>query len=197
MAFSNWQSNFDHLFSELDDAWNLEIVSNIVQEPGWLQTQFKGTATFECSKTTCTNRWMSVNAGAIIHYRQVTCPNGERHGKVKLFLGGQKCKKCSNDCNVFEVAQWNDSEIARAITKVLNKVKQKFYNLNAISSTSTIENAYIVGDRAGPHETCLCQLCALRVCQYDRQKDIESIASGLEDLDFGEYDDDYSTSNSG
>ena len=195
MAYSNWQAKFDQLFSELGDVWKLEILNNIVQVPGWLQTQFKGiTATFDCSTTTCNNRWTSVNAGAIFYYRLVTGPNDERHGKVKLFLGRQKCKKCNN---VFEVAQWHDSKVTEAITKVLNKVKQKFYDSNPISSSSTIENAYIPGHRSGPHETSLCQLCVLGVCQYKQQNDIDSIASWLEDLDFSDYDDDYYTSDSG
>ena len=194
MAYSNWQAKFEQFFSELDDVWNLELLSNIDQVPRWLQTQFKGMATFECSTTICNNRWTSVNAGAIFYYHLETGPNDERHGKVKLFLGGQKCKKCKN---VFEAAQWHDSEIAKAITKVLNKVKQRFYDSNEDSSISTTENAYVPGDRSGPHETSLCQFCALGVCKYDEQNDIDSIASALEDLDWGDYDDDYSTSDSG
>jgi hypothetical protein len=61
------------------------------------------------------------------------------HGKVKLFLGGQKCLKCNG---VFENAMWHNLCIERAITKLLNKVKQsqKFYALNV--PTSTTGNTY-------------------------------------------------------
>ena len=178
MANTDWKPKFDELFSELDNLWNLEIVSNIVKEPGWLRTQYKGTATFECSAITCKNRWTSVNAGAIFYYHF-----SERHGKVKLFLGGQKCKKCDN---VFEPAQWHDSKVAEAITKVLNKVKQKFYDSNAILGTSTTENAYIPGNRAGPHKTTFCQLCEKGVCEYNKKNNINRIAKGLEDLNLSD-----------
>ena len=136
---------------------------------------------------------MSVNAGVIFYYRLLTVPNDERQSKVKLFLGGQKCKKCRN---VFEVSQGHDSKIVRAITKVLNKVKQKFYNLNAISSISTTENAYIPGNRAGPHKTTFCQLCEKGVCEYNKK--ITSIGSQRDwRILIKRLDDDYSTSDSG
>ena len=117
MAHQEWSTKFKELFSELDDPWNLEIVSNVVQESGWLQMQY---------------------AGARFNYRQYGSNTGQ-HGKVKLFLGEQKCLKCNG---VFENAMWHNLCIERAITKLLNKVKQsqKFYALNV--PTSTTGNTY-------------------------------------------------------
>ncbi|CAB3997816.1 Hypothetical predicted protein [Paramuricea clavata] len=186
MAHQEWSTKFNELFSELDDPWNLEIVSNVVQESGWLQMQYTGKATFECSTATCNNRWTSVNAGARFYYRQSGFNTGQ-HRKVKLFLGGQKCLKCNG---VFENAMWHNLCIERAITKLLNKVKQKFYALNV--PTSTTGNAYVQADMSAPHQTSLCEFCALGICQHGEQNDIDSFASQFEHLDLDDVsDDDY------
>ncbi|CAB4022528.1 Hypothetical predicted protein [Paramuricea clavata] len=188
MAQQNaWETKFNELFSELNDPWNLEIVSNVVQESGWLQMQYTGKATFECSTATCNNRWTSINAGARIYYRQFGSNTGQQsqHGKVKLFLGGQKCLKCNG---VFENAMWHNLYIERAITKLLNKVKQKFYGLNV--PTSTTGNAYVQADMSAPHQTGLCEFCAMGICQHGQQNDIDSIASQFGHLDVNDdYDD--------
>ena len=162
MTYTRWNTKFDELFSQLDDHWTLAIVTDIVQEPEWRETQFKGIATFECSTATCNNTWSSVNAGAVFHYRFLSSPN---HGIVKLFLGGQKCARCNDQ---FEAAQWNELKIEEALTKVLNKVKEKFYNSNDSGSSAT-GNAYIQGDRTGPHLTSHCQFCQLGLCQHAQQ----------------------------
>jgi hypothetical protein len=178
-----WETKFNELLSELDDPWNLEIVSNVVQESGWLPMQYTGKATFECSTATCNNRWTSINAGARINYRQFGSNTGQ-HGKVKLFLGGQKCLKCKG---VFESSIWHNLYIEGAITKLLNKVKQKFFALN-VPTNSTTGNTYIQADMSAPHQTSLCEFCALGICQHGQQNDIDSIASQFEHLD---VDDDY------
>ncbi|CAB4044341.1 Hypothetical predicted protein, partial [Paramuricea clavata] len=175
MAHQEWKTKFDDQFCDLDDPWNLEIVSNVEQESGWLKMQRKGMARFECS--TCSNKWTSVNGGAIFRYRLPPSQN-ERRGNVKLFLGGQKCKNCDN---VFETANWEDSDVERVITELLNKVQQKFYGEIDVPITSaTAENRYIPADMSAPHQTNLCQLCEQGVCQYSQQNDIDSIASDLE-----------------
>ncbi len=174
MTRQEWETKFEESFSELEDRWNFEIVRE-VQETGWLQTRYKGMATFECSTATCNNRWTSVNGGAIFYYRLSRCHN-RRCGNVKLFLGGQKCKKCDH---VFETAEWSNSGIKGAITKLLDKVKQKFYGV----LSSAAENTYIPADMSAPHQTNLCQFCALGVCQYAQQNDTDSIAGQLELLD--------------
>jgi hypothetical protein len=125
----------------------LEIVSNVVQESGWLQMQYTGKVTFQCSTATCNKRWTSVK-----RWTSTIGSNTGQHGKVKLFLGGQKCLKCNG---VFENAMWHNLCIERAITKLLNKVKQKFYALNV--PTSTTVNAYIQADMSAPHQTSLCE----------------------------------------
>lgn len=178
MAHQKWQTKFADLFSEADNPWDLEIVSSLEPENGWLETRYKGMAAFECSNTiACNNRWTSANGWAIFHYRLAGANNGRR-GKVKLFLGGQKCRKCND---VFENAKWDEVNIEGAIQKLLKKVEQKFYGLNN-DATSTTENRYIPANMTAPHQTHLCQLCLLGNCQYESQNDIESIASQLNDL---------------
>ena len=88
MTHQEWRIKFTELFSEIGDPWNLEIVSNLVPENGWLETRYKGMAKFECSTNTCNNKWTSANGGAIFRYRRLS---GSNNDKVKLFLGGQKC----------------------------------------------------------------------------------------------------------
>ncbi|CAB4036749.1 Hypothetical predicted protein [Paramuricea clavata] len=178
MAHQEWQTKFDDQFSDLDHLWNLEIVSNVEQGSGWLKMQCKGMARFDCS--TCNNRWTSVNGGAIFRYRLSRSQN-ERRGNVKLFLGGQKCKKCDD---VFETAKWADSDVERVITELLSKVQQKFYGRIDVPTTSATENRYIPADMSAPHQKSLCQFCTLGVCQYSQQNDIDSIASDLEHFRF-------------
>jgi hypothetical protein len=46
----------------------------------------------------------------------------------------------------------------------------------------------IQADMSAPHQTSLCEFCALGICQHGQQNDIDSIASQFEHLD---VDDDY------
>ena len=89
---------------------------------------------------------------------------------MKLFLGGQKCKRCND---VFEEAKWDVEYIERALEKLLRKVKQKCYGLPD-SASSTAGNQRIQANMTAPHQTHLCQLSQLRNCPYNRQHDVES-----------------------
>ncbi|CAB3989022.1 Hypothetical predicted protein [Paramuricea clavata] len=48
MAHQEWKTKFDDQFYDLDDPWNLEIVSNVEQESGWLEMRRKGMARKLC-----------------------------------------------------------------------------------------------------------------------------------------------------
>ena len=156
MALQNWKTNFDELFSDLRDPWHLEIVSDIVKESGWSKLKHRGRATFKCSK--CNNTWPCINSGVVFYFRS-SGSHSERRGEVKLFLGGQKCITCKD---VFEDAEWSDTEIEKATTKVLNEIKQEFYGAFRSPEPDT------------EHDDCLialhqrfsnfCQLCSLGAC---------------------------------
>ena len=181
MTHQEWQTKFTEVFSVIDDPWHLEIVSNLQQENGWLETRYKGKAKFECSTPTCQNKWTSANGGAIFRYRRST---GSNNGYVKLLLGGQKCRRCNDG---FEDAKWDGVYIEGALEKLLRKVKQKCYSLRD-SASSTVGNQYIQANRTAPHQTHLCQLCQQGICPYNRQ-DMESIVSQIGDLDVDDYSD--------
>ena len=185
MTHQEWQIKFTELFSEIGDPWSLEIVSNPAPENGWLETRCKGMAKFECSTNICNNKWTSANGGAIFRYRRLS---GLNNGKVELFLGGQKCKRCED---VFEDAKWDGVNIGGAIKKLLKKVREKCYGLED-GATSTAENHYIAANMTAPYQTHLCQACEQGVCQYNWQDNIESMTNQMENLDFEDYyDDDY------
>lgn len=155
MALENWKTKFDELFSELDDSWHLEIVNDIVKESGWLKVKYRGRATFKCSSATCNNTWPCANSGAVFYFRLSSSGNG-RLGEVKLFLGGQKCIYCKD---VFEAAEWPDTEIKRAITKLLNEVTK---GGDLVSTEPDTDDQGIM--TAHQHFSYLCQLCSLGVC---------------------------------
>ena len=121
MTHEEWQIKFRELFSEFEDRWDLEIVSNLGPKNGWLETSYKEMTKFECSTPTCDNKWTSANGGAIFRYRRST---GSNNGYVKLLLGGQKCRRCKG---VFENAKLDGEYIKGAIEKLLRKVKEKFW----------------------------------------------------------------------
>ena len=135
---------------------------------------------FECSTNTCNNNWTSANGGAIFRYWRLSSSN---NGKVKLFLGGQRCKRCED---LFEDAKWDEVNIEGAIKKLLKKVREKCYGSDD-SATSTAEKHYIAANMAAPHQTHLCQACEPGVCQYNWQDDIESITNQMEYLDFDDH----------
>ena len=188
MTHEEWQTKFRELFSEFEDRWDLEIVSNLGPKNGWLETSYKAMTKFECSTPTCDNKWTSANGGAIFRYRRST---GSNNGYAKLLLGGQKCRRCRG---VFENAKLDGEYIKGAIEKLLRKVKEKFYGSND-GTTSTAENQYIQANMTAPHQTDLCQLCQLGNCPYNRQDDIERIVNQFDDLDvdgnsdYDQYDD--------
>ena len=175
MTHQEWQIKFTELFSKIGDPWNLEIVSNFVPENGWLETRYKRMARFECSTNACNNKWTCANGMAIFRHRRLS---GSNNGNVKLFLGGQKCKRCKD---VFEFAKWDGVNIEGAINKLLKKVREKCYGLED-SATSTAENHYIAANMTAPHQTHLCQACEQGVCQYNRQDDIESMTNQMENF---------------
>ena len=152
-----WQVKFNELFSELDHSWNLEVINDIVREPGWLKVQHKGKATFKCRS--CDNEWISVSSGVIFYCRLSSSSNGQ-HGEMKLFLGGQKCINCND---VFEAAKWDDKGRECAITKVLNEVKEKFYGSNNGKKEVTDIQARFI-ELHQKNFGYLCQLCSLGVC---------------------------------
>ena len=76
---------------------------------------------------------------------------------MKLFLGGQKCKRCDD---VFEEAKWDGEYIARALKKLLRKVKQKFYG-SKNPATSTADNQYIPANMTSSSKPSLSALSAL------------------------------------
>ncbi|XP_028394720.1 uncharacterized protein LOC114518888 [Dendronephthya gigantea] len=166
-----WVTEFNEQLSnnpELSGGkWNLKMVNHSLPERGWLITKSKGKAAFTCSHSKCANRWTSVNGLAKFNYR--------KDGDVRVFLARQKCQKCEDK---FEDAIWEDSDIKRAVTKLLDKVKEKFYGSNN-STTGTPDNTYIPADMRAPHQSHLCEACELGECQND---DVNSITSGMEDL---------------
>ena len=56
MTHQEWQTKFRELFSEFDDRWDLEIVSNLKQKNEWKETSYKGLTRFERSTPTCDNK---------------------------------------------------------------------------------------------------------------------------------------------
>ena len=137
-------------------------------------------AKFGCSINTCNNNWTSAKGGAIFCYRRLSVSN---NGHVKLFLGGQKCRRCED---VFEDGKWDGVNIEGAIKKLLKKVREKCYGLED-GVTSKAENHYIAANMTAPHQTHPCQACELGGCQYNRQDDIGSITNQMEYLDFDDH----------
>ena len=89
---------------------------------------------------------------------------------------------------MFEEAKWDVEYIERSLENLLRKEKQKCYGLRD-SASSTAGNQHIQANTTAPHKTHLCRLCQQGNCPYNRQDDIESIASQLEDLDVDDYSD--------
>lgn len=168
MSSGRWEAKFNKMFKELEHSWNLEVLNDTDGKIGWSKVHYKGKSTFECSNVKCENKWPCINSGLVFYYR-LSGFGIERHGEVKLFIGGQKCMECRND--VFESPQWPDSQIESAIAKVLNEINQKVYGkTSAMSSVKedTEKQAWL----AAFHQknfSHLCQLCCLGICQ-----DIES-----------------------
>ena len=175
MALGKWQKKFNKLFSQLDHSWNLEQVNDIVREIGWLKVQHKGKATFKCS--TCDNEWISVSSGVVFYYRLSSSDCGQ-HGEVRLFVGMQKCINCNE---LFEAAEWDNKGMECAITKVLNEVKEKIYNLSIDKKDVTDVQARFL-ELHQKNFGYLCQLCSLGICQeieLGKNINIQSISSDV------------------
>ena len=56
MTHQGWQTKFSKLFSEFDDRWDLEIVSDLDPKNEWKETSYQGLSKFECSTPTCDNK---------------------------------------------------------------------------------------------------------------------------------------------
>lgn len=157
-----WTETFDDLFGPLQDNWRLvkkdsESLENIatVAYLGWKRFQDKATVKFECSE--CDNRWTSIKGTVIFHYQ---FERMQSRGQVKMWLLGQKCKRCNGS---FESAEWYEEEIEKVLGNLLAKVKEKFY-YDENQSKKSINTSQREANMTSEHRSELCQACERGVC---------------------------------
>ena len=175
---SAWREEFDELFCDLEDNWELIEVDSLPpinedKNSGWKRCQRKGEARFKCRK--CHNNWSSLNGVVIFHYRLTSYSNGE----VKRQMMRQKCKNCP-DGN-FEDAVWSRSEISEVLSSLLEKVKEKYYSDDIGINRSSARNQH-EGRMNGPHRSDLCEACQRGICT--ETSDVNGLESLLHQFTF-------------
>lgn len=158
--WGEWMVAFNHLFKELETQELHPKASGSFDALSPLKYQTKGEASYRCNGH-CARRWNSINGYMGFEYR-LTRRNGECIGDVTLQPEGQKCKRCQG---AFIKPCFTAEAIDRVLTKLLRKVKEKFYEDDDLSDTFRQLDLNYKPEGRGQHDAMNCEACSKGKCQ--------------------------------
>ncbi|XP_063297157.1 receptor-transporting protein 3-like [Pelobates fuscus] len=156
---SVWKAAFDREIEEqgVPHRWTFTLDDTFETKRGWLQYMQCTFGRFCCS---CCSRWWN---SAQVHIAfMITSDRTLRHGKVKIKIFRQKCKRCS--LAILENPEISHENIQRVIHNLVNKIQRTFYLKN--SGNPDLQPIVYSDYFEGPHEQAHCEACKLQVCPW-------------------------------
>lgn len=154
-----WTVVFDDLFKELETQEVHPYALGSCDALSPLKYHSKGEASYICA--VCIRKWISMNGYMGFEYR-LTRRNGKCIGEVTLQPEGQKCKRCQG---AFIKPRFTAEAMDRVLTKLLRKVKEKFYEDDDLSDTFRQLDLNYKPEGRGQHDAMNCEACSKDKCR--------------------------------
>ncbi|XP_048460361.1 receptor-transporting protein 3-like isoform X1 [Rhincodon typus] len=156
-----WIDSFSRRMDEElgnEDRWTLNFnyklendLNESQRKEGWKIYITSSFGRFNCS---CSNSWTSAHVVILFHYRL-----RDRRGLVLLRLFRQQCRDCYNPYQHKPTIR--QKEMQKVFDRFILKIRKNCY-----METVTLTERKLQYRKTKPHQTSLCEACALGMCCF-------------------------------
>uniref|UniRef100_UPI00398E3554 receptor-transporting protein 3-like n=1 Tax=Pristiophorus japonicus TaxID=55135 RepID=UPI00398E3554 len=142
---------------EFEERWTLNFNYNLdpdldveKRKEGWKIYKTSSFGRFDCP---CSNSWSSAHVVILFHYRL-----RRDRGLVLMRAFRQQCRNCSNSSQ--QKPQITNKQLKQVFDRLILKILKNCYG----EEVGNVQRK-LLHRKTKPHETSLCEACALGICR--------------------------------